>query len=192
MQLRGDNISWETSFKYLGVNFVTGTKLSVDTDSVKRKFYVSCNCIMGTATCLNDIIKLNLMESYCSPMLSYATAAVDLTKTQVDDLNAGWNSVYRRIFGFNKWESVTSFILGLGRLNFKYERLYLCLKFVKSGLCSENSILALSVKRHFLSENFRLLCHSLNIDVSQFDDLRKMSHFRLKSIVTESFARSVQ
>ena len=35
-------------------------------------------------------------------------------------LNAGWNSVYRRIFGFNKWNSVKSFIHGLGFLDLKH------------------------------------------------------------------------
>jgi len=29
-----------------------------------------------------------------------------------------WNSVYRRLFGFHKWESVRGCISGLGRLDF--------------------------------------------------------------------------
>jgi len=37
-----------------------------------------------------------------------------------DELNACWNSVYRKVFGFNKWESVKSFICGLGRLDFHH------------------------------------------------------------------------
>ena len=46
------------------------------------------------------------------------TAALKYTAKQEDELNACWNSVYRKIFGFSKWESVRCFIGGLGRLDF--------------------------------------------------------------------------
>jgi hypothetical protein len=36
---------------------------------------------------------------------------------QVDEMNACWNSVFRRIFGFNKCESFEGFVCGLGRLD---------------------------------------------------------------------------
>ena len=39
------------------------------------------------------------------------------TQCQLRELNVCWNSVYRVIFGFNRWESVKSFIHGMGRLN---------------------------------------------------------------------------
>jgi hypothetical protein len=35
---------------------------------------------------------------------------------QVDEMNACWNSVFRRIFGFHDYESVKGFTCGLGRL----------------------------------------------------------------------------
>jgi len=54
-------------------------------------------------------VHLKLQESYCIPILSYAAAAVKYTTRQEDELNASWNSVYRRIFGFNRWESVRAF-----------------------------------------------------------------------------------
>ena len=61
---------------------------------------------LGKAKCLDDLIKLSLMESYCLPILTYATVSMKMSQVQINDLNACWNSVYRRIFGFNKWESV--------------------------------------------------------------------------------------
>jgi len=60
---------------------------------------------------------LTLHESYCLPILTYASAAVSFSLKQLHDLNVCWNSVYRTVFGFNRWESVRSFINGLGRLN---------------------------------------------------------------------------
>ena len=115
MSLCGELIAWSNTFRYLGVDFVTGNNLTVNLNTVKRKFYAACNCILGNAGVLQDMIKLHLVESFCLPILSYATAALKLTMDQIKELNLCWNSVYRRIFGFQRWESVRVFIQGLGR-----------------------------------------------------------------------------
>ena len=43
--------------------------------------------------------------------------SVDLKKTQLREINMWWNSVYRVIFGYNKWESVRELMFYLGKLN---------------------------------------------------------------------------
>ena len=53
-------------------------------------------------------------------MLMYAASALSLTKRQSDELNVCWNNVFRKLFGYYKWESVKAVILGLGRLNVNY------------------------------------------------------------------------
>ena len=50
----------------------------------------------------------------------YATPALNLTNRQVSELNACWNNVIRRLFGYHKWESVSTVLLGLGRLNIRH------------------------------------------------------------------------
>ena len=42
MRLGSVSIEWTSSFKYLGVVFNAGCKLSVDTNAIKRKFYTAC------------------------------------------------------------------------------------------------------------------------------------------------------
>jgi hypothetical protein len=165
LKLGNKNISWTSSFKYLGISFLSGKKLSVDVSVIKRKFFAASNCILGNVKCLNDVIKLNLMEAYCLPLLQYATVSIDLSQGQLDDLNAGWNSVYRRIFGFHKWESVNTFIFGLGRLNFKFLRAYLSLKFCKSGVMSKNCIFSYIMKRHVHSNEFQMRYKSISLDM---------------------------
>src|SRR5688572_3344356 len=88
-----------------------------NTESVRRSFFSACNCIYARAKDLNELVHLSLQESYCLPILTYASAVVKYTVRQEDELNACWNSVYRKLFGFNKWESVKGFICGLGRLD---------------------------------------------------------------------------
>ena len=102
MALGPEVIAWSDTFKYLGINFNAGVSLAVDIITIKRKFYASCNCILGNTRSLDDIIKLNLIESYCLPILTYATVALRLTNLQLNELNVCWNSIYRRIFGFNQ------------------------------------------------------------------------------------------
>ena len=51
------------------------------------------------------------------PILTYASAAVSFSLKQLHDLNVCRNLVYLTVFGFNRWESVRSFVNGLGRLN---------------------------------------------------------------------------
>jgi hypothetical protein len=61
LTLGREDIGWTSSFKYLGVTFNTGRKLAVDINVTKRKFFASCNCILGNVKCLNDVVKLNLI-----------------------------------------------------------------------------------------------------------------------------------
>ena len=63
---------------------------------------------------------LHLQETYSLSVLTYAIPAPKLTTRQVDELNACWNSAIRRLFRFNKWESVSAVLLGLGKLNVKH------------------------------------------------------------------------
>jgi len=60
----------------------------------------------------NIIIQLQLQESYCLPVLTYATPALNLSSRQLKEMNVCWNGVYRKIFKSYKWESVKCFICG--------------------------------------------------------------------------------
>ena len=105
---------------------------------------------------------LTLQESYCLPILTYAAVAVKYTARQEQELNAAWNSVYRRIFGFNKWESVKAFVKGLGRLDlhhvFMLRRVNFYLRLRSSGL---------TVLHNVLWSSLRLNC-SEHISLVQF------------------------
>jgi len=191
MQLGKGSISWSPLVKYLGITFNTGKALTADLSIVLRKFYASCNCILGNTKCMNDIIKLNLMESYCLPILLYCTTSITLSKDQARQLDVAWNSVYRRIFGFNKWESVKAFIAGLGRLNFLFLRGFLCLKFCKFGLLSSNTIFCNLINRFVYSIEFADFCGALGCVSFSHDNLACMSVYRIKTVTTLAFNNSI-
>jgi len=67
---------------------------------------------------INDIALLHLQETYCLPILVYAAShyILMISKLMSDELNACWNLVIHRVFGYHKWESVSAVLLGLGQL----------------------------------------------------------------------------
>jgi len=64
-------------------------------------------------------------------VLLYAAPALTLQLKQLDKLNACWNNVFRKIFGYRHSESLKDVIYGLGRVNFKYLLLLCIVKFCK-------------------------------------------------------------
>jgi len=83
MALGPETIAWCDNFKYLGISFRSGPRLYVDTDVTKRKFFTACNSIFGNCHSTDELIQLQLSESYCFPLLQYAMCALRLTATQI-------------------------------------------------------------------------------------------------------------
>ena len=71
LYLGPDSIQWSSCVKYLGISHHTGKKLTVNTDSMKQKFFTACNSVLGNSRGTDDIVRLNLIESYCLPLLTY-------------------------------------------------------------------------------------------------------------------------
>lgn len=166
MKLGSEDILWVNAIKYLGVTVREGAKMNVDLDVVKRKFYASCNSILSNSIFQSELIRLQLLESYCLPILTYCVAIWDLTKKQVAYLNACWNMIYRKIFGFHKWESVRCCIDGLGRLDFEHIYVWLRCKFLKGNLGCDNVVVNNLMNTYSLSKAAAKFCfnHCINLD----------------------------
>ena len=67
--------------------------------------------------------------------------AMFLKPRHASELNACWNSVYRRIFKFHKWESVRQFVCGLGRLDLHHIVQVRRVKYYKRLLQCNNTLL---------------------------------------------------
>lgn len=187
MTLGNDRIAWYNTFKYLGVTFTTGRKLSVNIDVIKQHFFTAANSILGRTNSLDELIRLKLLESYCLPILQYSMGALYLLKTQCDELNAAWNSVYRRVFNFRKYDSVRLVICGLERLDFHHIRSKLTLIFLKNCLQSSNNVISFLTRLFTLGPQFQSVCQLIDIDVASFN---KLSFWELKSRVFNHFIES--
>jgi len=185
MYIGSSTITWCNSIRYLGVNIESGSCFKVDTDIVRRKFFASCNAILSNSVHQSELLRLNLMECYSLPILQYCVAAIKFTDTQLKALNACWNMAFRKIFGFHRWESVKTFICGLGRLDFKHIYALRCFKFWKSVCISSNVVLRTVFSCFANSQDFNQLCCSYGVSVMG------MNFSELTSAVYEHFRTSI-
>jgi len=70
------------------------------------------------ANMLQNLLSCFLLESFTLPMLTYSFNAIFLSRTQMLKLNSCWNNMYRKIFGYFKWESVKEIQRFSQRLDF--------------------------------------------------------------------------
>jgi len=155
MKLGNNMIGWSTSIKYLGLSLLSGRSVTVDDSLIRRKFYASCNAILSNSVGQCELTRLFLLEIYCLPILTYCTMAINMSQKCVHSFNVCWNMMYRRLFNFNKWESVSLFIAGMGRLNFTYLYQWLQYKMLKkfmlhSAFVVKNLLQCYLIEPHFI------------------------------------------
>jgi len=99
LSLGGQYLDYVSSIKYLGVYIVTGKVFSCNYDHVKLKFYRTFNAIYtkSKASC-SELITMNLMKSYCIPVIFYATEAIIPKKPDLEKFDKIINNVIGKIF----------------------------------------------------------------------------------------------
>jgi hypothetical protein len=73
-------------------------------------------CVFTDARNNDEIVHISLQESYCRFILTYGVVAVTLTVHQYRT-QLLLECCVPEAFRFNKWESVRTFIYGIGRLD---------------------------------------------------------------------------
>jgi len=94
-------VKWVDRLKYLGLHFCCQKQLSIDISIAVRKVYAAANVVLSHSRFVSDIVRLNLVESYVLPILTYALEAVNLTSSMFREFSVCWNNVYRHTFGMN-------------------------------------------------------------------------------------------
>ena len=58
-------LQWVDKIKYLGIWILSGKAFCTDFAEARRKFFASVNAMFSNLKYASDIVKLQLMESYC-------------------------------------------------------------------------------------------------------------------------------
>ena len=115
-KLNGLPLEWKESWKYLGVDIVGGKKFGCSAADRIKKFYRCANAIFRIDGRSNDLIMLRLIEAHCIPILTYGMEVSHFNdRRERSKIRAAYNSVFRRIFGYRQFESVTQLQLSLAR-----------------------------------------------------------------------------
>ena len=85
--MSGGELKCVNELKYLGVNLVAAKCFKTSVNHLKVKFYRVFNCIYSRSEAADsEMITLQLLKAYCLPLLLYASEAVLLSKSQLQDL----------------------------------------------------------------------------------------------------------
>ena len=114
--LNASPIPFESEWKYLGVVLRSGSCFGCSVIERVKSFYRSLNSILRVEGRSDDMVLLRLIESHCVPILSFA---IELTHVANRDerrsLRVAYNSIFRKLFGYRYFESVTNLQHALGR-----------------------------------------------------------------------------
>ena len=108
--------------KYLVVVLVSAKHFKCSVDHIKVKFYRIFNCLYSRSKCKaanSELVTVELMKSYCLPLILYATEAVSLSATNVRELDNCINRALYKIFGIGDTSCLLQMrsYLGLPRIS---------------------------------------------------------------------------
>ena len=120
LTLDNSDIEWVCEWKYLGVVLRSGKRFGCSVSERVKSFYRSLNSILRVEGRSDDMVLLRLIESHCVPILTYAIEVTDVAnRDERRSLRVAYNSVYRKIFGYRYFESVTILQHSLERLTWE-------------------------------------------------------------------------
>ena len=106
LSLNGQPIEFVSQWKYLGITIVTGNTVCYSSQSELSNFYRSYNSILSLMKKPNDLVLMNLLYTNCVPNLTYGAEVKEFSSKELQDLNTALNNAIRRIFSYNRWESI--------------------------------------------------------------------------------------
>ena len=104
--MNGIAIDYVTSVKYLGVTICSRPSFAFDASNDLKTLYRAANSILNVLRKPDDCILLHLLYSNCVPTLTYACAVKMYSSREMQDCNTALNNAIRKIFTYNRWESI--------------------------------------------------------------------------------------
>ena len=99
-------LSFVSEWKYLGVTLVTENGFYCSATGPRSSFYRSSNSILRVLKKPSEQVLLYLLYSICVPNITYACEVVSYSYKEKNSLHVAVNDAVRRIFSYNRWESI--------------------------------------------------------------------------------------
>ena len=108
LRLNGGEIEWTDKWTYLGVDLLSGPRFNNCITEKIRKFYQASNHIFRIEGKSDNLLMLQLIETHCLPILTYGIEVITVSDRDTRrQMRVAYNSVFRRIFNYRPWQSVT-------------------------------------------------------------------------------------
>ena len=173
-------ITWNSSFKYLGIHFENGKNIGVNIEPIRNNFIMSCYNILSHSSGVCYLEQLQLHESYVFLTLTYVTAGIKLSETQIAILNLCWNwTLHLGEFSILTVRIREVFIRVLGQRYLRYLRLLSTKHYLSMQLC-KNCVVREVFKTFMFSNEFIKFCI-----LSKWST--KTKFFTVKSVVYDFF-----
>ena len=104
--LNGQSIEYVSEWKYLGCLISSGKEFSFSCKSDLRAFRRSANSILSSLRKPNEQVLMKLLYSFSVPILTYASEIKTFSYSDMHDCSVALNNAIRRIFSYNRWESI--------------------------------------------------------------------------------------
>ena len=106
--LNGAVIEYATSVKYLGVTLISDRGINFSATKEIQTFYRAANSILTSVNKPNEQVLMQLLYTNCVPIISYACNVKIYSAQDMRDCNTAVNDAIRKIFTYQRWESVRS------------------------------------------------------------------------------------
>ena len=111
--MHGKQLEYVDRYKYLGVTVLSGTTFSTSHLKPLIKFRSAANTVLNVHQKPSEPILMKMLYATCVPHLTFASDVVYYSTSEMQALNA-LNDCIRRIFTYNRWESVRYLRLSFG------------------------------------------------------------------------------
>ena len=106
LRMYNNDLEVVNEYKYLGVTVVAGSNFSTSNFQPLLKFRCAANTILGANNRSSDAVLMKLLYATCVPNLTYACESVCYKTRQIEPMTVALNDSIRKIFTYNRWESV--------------------------------------------------------------------------------------
>ena len=114
LYLNNEPIQFVHEWKYLGCLVCSGKELTFSAKKDLSSFRCSANSILTAVKKPVEPVLMRLLYSFSVPILTYAAEVKTFSVAEMHNCTVALNDSIRKVFGFNRWESIRSLRQELG------------------------------------------------------------------------------
>ena len=114
ISMNGISVDYVDHVTYLGTKIVRDGGFCFSSSDDLLSFYRSANSILNSLHKPSKAVLMHLLYANCLPTLSYASAVKEYPSRQMTDCNTAVNDAIRKIFTYDRWQSVRELRISYG------------------------------------------------------------------------------